>query len=66
MTPRLNPYKAAREAMKALVELENYVRESGPGHSLIDLVETRVCQINGSGYCISFRSVHPIHREGVI
>ena len=25
MTPRLNPYKAAPEAMKAMVALENYV-----------------------------------------
>jgi alkylhydroperoxidase family enzyme len=66
MTPRLNPYKAAPEEMKASVELKNYVRQSGLDHSLIDLVETRVSQINGCGYCISFRSVHPIHREGVI
>ena len=38
MTPRLNPYKAAPEAMKALVALENYVQESGLDHSLIDRV----------------------------
>ena len=39
MTPRLNPYKAAPEAMKAMVALENYVQESGLDHSLIDLVK---------------------------
>ena len=29
MTLRLNPYKAAPEAMKAMVALENYMQESG-------------------------------------
>jgi alkylhydroperoxidase family enzyme len=52
--------------MKASAALENYVRQSGLDHSLIDLVQMRVSQFNGCGYCISFRSVHPIHREGVI
>ena len=52
MKPRLNPYKAAPEAMKALVALEKYVQESGLDHSLIDLVKTRASQINGCAYCI--------------
>ena len=52
MTSRLNPYKAAPEAMKASVALENYVRQSGLDHSLIDLVKTRASQINGCAYCI--------------
>ena len=52
MTPRLNPYKAAPEAMKAMVALENYVQESGLDHSLIDLVMTRASQINGCAYCV--------------
>src|ERR1700674_977340 len=52
MTPRLNPYKAAPEAMKALAALENYVQESGLDHSLIDLVKIRASQINGCAYCI--------------
>ena len=29
MTPRLNPYTAAPEAMKAMVALENGVQKSG-------------------------------------
>lgn len=52
MTPRLNPYKAAPEAMKAMVALENHVQQSGLDHSLIDLVITRASQINGCAYCI--------------
>jgi AhpD family alkylhydroperoxidase len=52
MKPRLNPYQAAPQAMKALVALENYVQQSGLDHSLIDLVKTRASQINGCAYCI--------------
>ena len=52
MTPRLNPYKTAPSAMKALMALENYVQQSGLDHSLIDLVNTRASQINGCAYCI--------------
>jgi AhpD family alkylhydroperoxidase len=52
MNPRLNPYQAAPEAMKALAALENYVQHSGLDHSLIDLVKTRASQINGCAYCI--------------
>jgi AhpD family alkylhydroperoxidase len=52
MKPRLNPYQAAPEAMKALVALENYVQQNGLDHSLIDLVKTRASQLNGCAYCI--------------
>src|SRR6266704_3596871 len=52
MQPRLNPYQAAPEAMKALTELEKYVRNSGIEPSLIDLVKTRASQINGCAFCI--------------
>jgi alkylhydroperoxidase family enzyme len=45
MQPRLNPYQAAPEAMKALTELEKYVRNSGIEPSLIELVKTRASQI---------------------
>lgn len=52
MNPRLNPYRAAPEAMRAMAALENYVQQSGLDHSLIDLVKTRASQINGCAYCI--------------
>ena len=52
MAPRLNPYKAVPEAMKAMMAIEDYVQESGLDHSLIDLVKTRASQINGCAYCI--------------
>jgi AhpD family alkylhydroperoxidase len=52
MLPRMNPYQAAPEAMKALVALENYVQTCGLEASLIDLVKTRASQINGCAFCI--------------
>ena len=52
MNPRLNPYQAAPEANEGVMSLENYVRQSGLDHSLIDLVKTRASQINGCAYCI--------------
>jgi AhpD family alkylhydroperoxidase len=52
MQPRLNPYQAVPEAMKALTELEKYVRNSGIEPTLIELVKTRASQINGCAYCI--------------
>ena len=52
MQPRLNPYKAAPELMKALGTLEATIQASGLDISLIDLVKTRASQINGCAYCI--------------
>jgi AhpD family alkylhydroperoxidase len=52
MQPRMNPYQAAPEAMKAMGALENYVQGCGLESSLIDLVKTRASQINGCAFCI--------------
>jgi AhpD family alkylhydroperoxidase len=52
MRPRLNPYQAAPDAMKALTALETYVRGCGLEPSLIELVKTRASQINGCAFCI--------------
>lgn len=52
MKARLNPYRAAPEAMKALAAVQDYVQQSGLEPSLVDLVRTRASQINGCAYCI--------------
>ncbi len=52
MKPRLNPYQASPDAMKALGALETYVQSCGIEPSLIELVKTRASQINGCAYCI--------------
>src|SRR6516164_9329314 len=52
MKPRLNPYQAAPDAMKALMGLESCVQESGIEPRLLDLIKTRASQINGCAFCI--------------
>ncbi len=52
MKPRLNAYKAAPEAMKAVAALESDVQHSGIEPALIDPVKTRASQINDCAYCI--------------
>lgn len=62
MQPRLNPYRAAPELMKALTSLEEVVVASGLEPSLIDLVKTRASQINGCAYCIHMHTGEARHR----
>jgi AhpD family alkylhydroperoxidase len=52
MEARLNPYKAAPDAIKALRALESHVEASGLERSLIELVKTRASQINGCAFCL--------------
>lgn len=52
MTPRINPYKAAPDAMKPLEALETYIQNCGLEQSLIELVKIRASQINGCAFCI--------------
>src|SRR5690349_11188710 len=52
MKPRLNYYQAAPDAMKALAQLESYLRGSGLEPALYELVKIRASQINRCAYCI--------------
>ena len=52
MKSRLNPYKAAPDAMQAMTTLEAYFPTSGLASSLVHLVKTRASQINGCAFCI--------------
>lgn len=52
MEPRLNFYKVAPEAMKAMAALEQHIVRSGLEKPLIELVRLRASQINGCAYCI--------------
>ncbi len=53
MTPRLdNPFKAAPDVMKAMMNLEMTIRSSGLDHDLLHLVKLRASQINGCAFCI--------------
>lgn len=52
MEHRLDAYQAAPTAIAAMQRLEDYVRNCGLEHSLIELVKTRASQINGCAYCV--------------
>jgi AhpD family alkylhydroperoxidase len=53
--PRFNVNKRP-EAIKPLLELGDYVRNSGLEQSLIELVQMRVSQLNGCAYCLDMHS----------
>ena len=52
MTARLNPYTTAPQAMQAMRNLEDSVRQSGLDHALVELVKIRASQINGCAFCL--------------
>ncbi|MCS0607634.1 carboxymuconolactone decarboxylase family protein [Massilia solisilvae] len=56
MMQRLDFSKASPSAYKALLAVENTVRESGLEASLLELVKLRASQINGCGYCVDMHA----------
>ncbi|SEH10752.1 alkylhydroperoxidase AhpD family core domain-containing protein [Sphingopyxis sp. YR583] len=52
MTPRMNIFQAAPDAMKAMLAVEATFETSGIEHSLLELVKLRASQINGCAFCI--------------
>ena len=56
MPARLDPRKVAPEAMKAISALHTYVRKSGLGHDLLELVKLRASQMNGCAWCMDMHT----------
>ncbi|HET9064555.1 MAG TPA: carboxymuconolactone decarboxylase family protein [Gemmatimonadales bacterium] len=56
MTPRIDYRKASPGAFQAMLALEAHVRQSGLEPLLLELVKTRVSQINGCAYCLDMHS----------
>jgi AhpD family alkylhydroperoxidase len=56
MKPRLNPYQAAPNSMKALAALEAQVANSGLDPTLMELVKIRASQINGCAFCLNMHT----------
>ena len=56
MQERINAMKAAPEAYRAMLHLENQVRQSGLEAPLLELVRMRASQINGCAYCLDMHS----------
>jgi AhpD family alkylhydroperoxidase len=56
MEPRIEYTKFAQPAVKALLDLEKYLKGCGLEESLIHLIKMRASQINGCAYCIDMHS----------
>lgn len=56
MTQRLNYRTLAPKGLEAMAGLETYVRSSGLEKALLELVRTRVSQINGCAYCLDMHT----------
>ena len=52
MQPRININSTNPGALKAMLGLEKYLRQSGLDARLLDLVRLRVSQINGCAWCL--------------
>jgi AhpD family alkylhydroperoxidase len=56
MQARLDPRKAAPQAMKAISDLHAYVRKCGLDHKLLELVKLRASQINNCAWCMDMHT----------
>jgi AhpD family alkylhydroperoxidase len=56
MKERIDYKKVAPEAFKVMLSIEAYVRGSGLEDSLLELVKTRVSQINGCAHCLDMHT----------
>lgn len=52
MTERLNVFKAAAGAAKAMLAVEDAINNSGLEPGLLNLVKMRASQINGCAFCL--------------
>ena len=56
MQARLDPRKAAPDAMKAISTLHAYVSHCGLDHKLLELIKLRASQINGCAWCMDMHT----------
>lgn len=56
MKQRLDYASASPEAFAAMLSMEQQVQKSGLDHRLLELVKTRVSQINGCAYCLDMHT----------
>lgn len=56
MTPRFDYYQVAPDALKAMLALSTYSRQSGLDPALAELVKIRASQLNGCAYCLELHT----------
>lgn len=60
MDSRIDYYKISPDAVKAMLNLENYIKNCGLEKSLLELIKIRASQINGCAYCVDLHSTDAI------
>lgn len=63
MKPRLNPYAAAPDAIKPMLDLETAVQGLGIEPRLMHLIKMRASQINGCAFCLDMHA-HEARADG--
>jgi len=61
MTPRIAVQSVWKGLMDGMMKTENYLRNSGLDMKLLTLMQYRVSQINGCGYCLDMHHKDAIH-----
>src|SRR6478672_6660137 len=56
MQQRIDYKQVAPDGYRMMLGLEAYVRSSGIEHPLLELVKTRVSQINGCAFCLDMHT----------
>ena len=56
MTVRIDVGAAGQNAVRALVGVEQYVRQSGLEHSLLHLIKLRASYANGCAHCVDMHT----------
>lgn len=56
MTKRIDFSRVGHGAYRVMAALEEHVRRSGLGHSLLELVKLRASYINHCAYCVDMHS----------
>jgi AhpD family alkylhydroperoxidase len=56
MEPRLNYSEIDPDCLKAMMQLELYVRHSNLDSKLLELIKIRVSQINGCAFCLDMHT----------
>jgi AhpD family alkylhydroperoxidase len=63
MKPRLNPYQAAPESIRPMLDFEAAVRGLGVDPKLLHLIKLRASQINGCAFCLDMHA-HEARADG--
>lgn len=56
MTQRISYYDVAPDAMKIMMDMEKYTKQSTIDRMTRELIKIRVSQINGCAYCIDLHT----------